>query len=98
MKHLVGKQITKTVKFAGEDLTISKLSVGQVLEIQEAADGIEGDDEKSMDVLKLVIRLATKGADELTDEDFDSFPMDELSKLSNDIMKFSGMSGSGNAS
>ena len=91
MKHLVGKKIRKTVKFAGDELEISKLSVGQVLEIQEAAKDIEGDDEKSMDVLKLVIRLSVKGAKDLTDEDFAQFPMDELSKLSNEVMKFSGM-------
>lgn len=37
--------------------------------------------------------MAVDGGDELSDDDFKEFPMDELSKLSNEIMKFSGIAG-----
>ena len=93
IKGLVGRKMKKTVKFMGEDLIINKLSVAEVVEIQNQAKEIEKDDSKSFDVLKAVVRSAVEGADELTDEDFDKFPLDELSKLSADIMKFSGISG-----
>ena len=34
MKHLVGKVMSKKTKFMGEDVTMKKLSVSQVMEIQ----------------------------------------------------------------
>ena len=92
MKNLVGKRITKNYKFMGENLEIAKLTVSEVLEIQSMV-GKEGDDEAGFDLLKHVIRTAVKEAEELTDDDFNSFPIEELSKLSNEIMKFSGMVG-----
>jgi hypothetical protein len=42
-------------------------------------------------VLKLVISAGVEGGAELTDEDFQGFSMDELSKLSAEVMKFSGI-------
>jgi hypothetical protein len=93
IKGLVGRKMTKKVKFVGEDVTISKLSVSEVLEIQESAKKAESSEETGFDLLKKVIRMSVEGATELSDEDFDSFPMDELSKLSSEIMKFSGIAG-----
>lgn len=90
IKGLIGRKMTKTVKFIGEDVKISKLSVSQVLEIQEAAKSA-GEGDSGFDLLKKVIRMSVEGAADLADEDFNSFPMDELSKLSNEIMKFSGI-------
>lgn len=92
-KDLVGKRISKTVKFMGDDVTISKLSVSEVMGIQAQAKDIGSDESKGLSVLKTVIRSGTIGAEELDDEAFDGFPMDELSKLSNEIMKFSGLDG-----
>lgn len=95
MKSLVGKKITKKVKFMDEQIEIKKLSVSEVMQIQEAAKGGEGQDEdtQGLDILKVVIRAAVEEASELTDEDFNTFPIDELSKLSDAIMQFSGMTG-----
>jgi hypothetical protein len=91
IRALVGRKMTKPVKFMGADVNISKLSVAQVLEIQNRAKGIEADDNEGFNVLKTVIRASVEGASDLTDQDFENFPLDELSKLSNDIMKFSGI-------
>lgn len=91
IKNLVGKKITKEVKFMGESVTINKLSVSEVLDIQVKAKELEGNDTEGFTLLKSVIRSAVQGAEELSNEDFDTFPMDELSKLSNEIMKFSGL-------
>ena len=90
-KDLVGQRVTKNTKFMGKDVTIAKLSVSEVLEIQDKAKLLENDDAGGLELLRLVIRLAVTGAEDLTDEDFATFPMDELSRLSNDIMKYSGM-------
>jgi len=93
IKGLVGRKMTKTVKFMSEDVKIAKLSVSEVMEIQAKAKDLEGDEQNGFELLKKVIKLSVEKADELSDEDFNNFPMDELSKLSNEIMKFSGIVG-----
>lgn len=90
-KDLVGKKMTKPVKFMGEDIRISKLSVAEVMEIQEKAAQIGTNESEGFAVLKVVIRSAVEGAEDISDEDFSKFPMDELSTLSTAIMKFSGI-------
>jgi len=91
IKGLVGRKMTKTYKFMGEDVKISKLSVSEVMEIQERAKELENNDSAGLEVLKTVITASVEGAKDLSDEDFKNFPMDELSKLSAEIMKFSGI-------
>lgn len=95
IRSLVGRRMTKSIKFVNEDVKISKLSVAEVIEIQDLAKTVnESSDTKSgLELIKKVIRLSVEGASELTDTDFETFPMDELSKLSNEIMRFSGISG-----
>jgi cytochrome P450 len=93
IKSLVGKKMSKEVTFMGEKVKISKLSVSQVEAIQEAAKEIEKNPEKGFDVLKVVVRAGAEGGGDLTDEEFADFSMDELSKLSAEIMKFSGIAG-----
>jgi len=93
IRSLVGQKMTRKVKFMNSELTIQKLTVSEVLAIQEKAKVAEKDEAAGFDVLKTVIRSAVEGADELSDEDFDNFPLDELSKLSTEIMRFSGISG-----
>jgi len=93
IKSLVGKKMSKTIKFMGQDVVINKLSVAQITEIQDAAKAIEADQSKGFDVLRVVIRASVDEGDQLTDDDFNGFPMDELSKLSTQIMEFSGVAG-----
>lgn len=91
---LIGKRMQKKFKFCGEDVTISKLSVSEVKKIQELAKDMENktdDDDSGFDVLKLIIKSAVEGAADISDTDFEQFPMDELSKLSSEIMKYSGI-------
>jgi hypothetical protein len=91
IKALVGQRMTKTVKFLNGDVKISKLTVSEVLEIQSKAKDAEKDENAGLELLKTVIRSAVDGGGDLDDSDFDNFPMDELSKLSNEIMKYSGL-------
>jgi len=92
IKALVGKKVTKAVKFMGTEIKISKLSVSEVFDIQDKAKELKDNESLGLDVLKTVIRSAVEGGQDLTDQDFETFPMDELSILSNEIMKFSGLS------
>jgi len=91
IKGLVGRKMTKEVNFMGDKVKIAKLSVSEVLEIQERAKDLEKNDQEGFAVLKTVVRASVEGAKDLSDEDFNNFPLDELSKLSNEIMKFSGI-------
>lgn len=91
IKGMVGRRMDKTVKFMGQDLKITKLSVAEVMDIQVKAKELEADETAGFGVLKTVVMAAVEGGKDLTDEDFQTFPMDELSKLSAEIMKFSGI-------
>jgi len=91
LKKLVGKTVTKKVKFMNEEVLISKLTVEQVLAVQAKAKELENaTDNNGLDVLKAVISASVEDAGDLDDSDYQQFPMDELSKLSQEIMKFSG--------
>jgi len=97
IKSFVGRNMEKSVKFMGQDLKIKKLLVAEVLAIQAKAkelkldDNSDKSDSDGLDLLKLVIRSAAENGQALTDEDFQQFPIDELSKLSEEIMRFSGL-------
>jgi hypothetical protein len=93
MKHLVGKVITKKVPFMGDEVEVRKMSVSEVMKIQDMvklASKSKADDSQ-LGLLRDVIRLAVVGADEISDEDFNTFPIGELSELSNEILSFSGL-------
>lgn len=92
-KDLVGKRLTKEVDFLGSKVKIQKLTVAEVLEIQERAKQANEKQDDLLGVVKFVIQASVVGADEVSTEEFDQFPMEDLSKLSNDIMKFSGITG-----
>lgn len=88
------KTATKKLKFVGQDLEITKLTVGQVLDIQDVAKEVEANKEKSDAHIGMLFKVIRMGAPELADLDDDelkSLPMDELSDLSNEIMKYSGL-------
>jgi hypothetical protein len=91
MKSLVGKKMKKNYSFMGEEIEITKLSTSSVLAIQAKAKEIEDDESKSLDVLKLVIVSSVEEAKDLSEEDYNTLPLDELRKLSEAIMEFSGL-------
>jgi hypothetical protein len=93
MKNFIGRKMTKIVKFMGDDVTIKKLSVAAVLEIQEHAKKSEETDSQGLDLLRSVIKDGVEGGEDLSEEDFNQLPLDELSKLSKAIMEFSGIAG-----
>ncbi len=102
IKSLVGKKVSKEVKFCGENVKITKLSVAQIEEIQalarenqKKAEEQEANADDGMDIIRFVIRTAVEGADQLEDADFREFPMDELTTLTNTIMAYSGMQNEG---
>ena len=96
--RFIGAKVQKPAKFLGQDLTISKLTVSQILKIQELSvdaqkDGIDAE-KANLELLVFVIQAsAPDDLGDLTVEDFKEFPMDELSSLSKEIMSYSGLQG-----
>lgn len=93
MKHLVGKKIVEKVSFMGDEVEVKKLTVSEVLHIQELIKKaqnkkVEYDD---MSLIKDVVRMAVTGATEITDEEFNEFPIGELTVLSSSILRIAGL-------
>jgi hypothetical protein len=93
MKHLVGKKIVEKVSFMNDEVEVKKLTVSEVLHIQELIKKaqnkkVEYDD---MSLIKDVVRMAVTGADEITDEEFNEFPVGELTHLSSSILRIAGL-------
>ena len=93
MKHLVGKKIVEKVSFMNDEVEVKKLTVSEVLHIQELIKKaqnkkVEYDD---MALIKDVVRMAVTGADEITDEEFNEFPVGELTALSSSILRIAGL-------
>ena len=61
MKHLVGKKISKKVDFMGDKVEIKKLTVNEVLKIQEATKNTSEEDQ--INTLRVILRSAVVGAD-----------------------------------
>jgi len=95
MKHLVGKAITEKVPFMGDEVEVKKLTVAEILDLQKviAKVGDSDDAKKQIGLLRDIIKVAVLGADELSDADFDTFPIEELNKLSTKVMELSGLGG-----
>ena len=95
--NFIGKRASKTVTFLGDKLEIFKMSMDDVDRIKTmASDANKADDveKATMQLMMEVIRLCAAGASAITDEQFRSLPIDDLSKLSDEIMKFSGLGNS----
>ena len=91
MKTLVGKRISKKIKFMNEEIVINKLSVEEVIELQKESAELKEESSDGLRVLRKIIRSSVEEANELTDDEFNKLPMSELANLSTEIMKYSGM-------
>jgi hypothetical protein len=93
MKHLVGKKITEKVEFMGDTVEIKKLTVSEVITIQDLIKKVQNkkDEYDDINLIKDVIRKAVVGAEEITDEEFNDFPIGELTTLSSNIMSIAGL-------
>jgi hypothetical protein len=94
MKKLVNKVMTEATTFMGEDVEVKKMSVAEVFKVQKLAEKhgkAKNKEEGQMALLRDVLRLAVIGAEDLTDEEFNSFPVTELTELSDKVMSLSGI-------
>lgn len=85
MKEFLGKNLTRKVKFMDGEVEVKELTVADVKNIEAETKKLE-DNEDQIEALHYILRLAVVGAEELTDEEIDSLPIAELTKLSEEIM------------
>ena len=95
LKSMIGQSQTKKVNFVTIKVTIRKLTVNEVLEIQELVkppkEGEEASEQEAFNTMRTVIRMSCLEAEDMEDEDFNALPLDDLSKLSQEIMNYSGI-------
>lgn len=92
LRELINNRTTKLVPFLGKRIDINKLTLAECTEIQKMAREVDAEDpEKGFNLLRHVIRVGVPAASDFTDEDFENFPMDDLSKLSDEVLKYAGM-------
>jgi len=92
MKHIKIVDITKTVKFLEQEVEIKQLTVKGIKDLQLSLDTTKGaTDIGGLATLSIIFKATVIGADEMTDEDFEKFPIQALTKLSNDILVFNGL-------
>jgi len=95
MKKLVGKVVTKKVAFCGDEVEIRKLSVAEVLKVQELVKNSQKSkkDNSEFGLIRDILRLAVVDAEDMSDSDFDTFPLGELTALSEEVLSYSGLGG-----
>lgn len=99
MKNLVGKSVKKKVPFCGDEVEIRKLSVAEVLKVQALVKDSQKSKKENSEIslIRDVLRLSVIGAEDMPDEDFDTFPLGELTVLSEEVLSYSGLAGGDNA-
>jgi hypothetical protein len=94
MKHLVGKtQKAVKVPFAGETVEVKKLTVAQVKEFQTQLESTKKEEsaDAGLNIQRTIIKMAVVGAEDLTNEELDSFPLDDIVKLAQKILELAGV-------
>jgi hypothetical protein len=90
MKEFVNKPVTRKVSFMDGEVDVKLLTVGDAKAIEQKTKELDKKKNKSdmdqLELLRFVVRLSVVGASDLSDEDFETFPISELTKLSEAIM------------
>ncbi|MGI9549112.1 MAG: hypothetical protein ACR2M7_03960 [Bdellovibrionales bacterium] len=89
MKHILIKDITKKVPFLDQEVEIKQLTVKGVKDLQDALKGDDALD--ALNTLGKIFKMTVVGAEEMTNEDFEKFPIQPLTDLSQEILKFNGL-------
>jgi hypothetical protein len=92
MKHIKIVDITKKVSFLEQEVEIKQLTVKGIKDLQISLDSTKGaEDLGGLKTLAVIFKATVKGAEDMTDEDFEKFPIQALTSLSNDILLFNGL-------
>lgn len=90
MKHIKLVDITKKVDFLNQEVEIRQLTVKGVKDLQEAMEKNK-DDVSGLKTLSAIFKSTVVGAQDMKDKDFENFPIQALTQLSNDILSYNGL-------
>ena len=93
MKKFVGKLPTKKVPFMDDEIEIRKLTAGAVKRIGAASKTIDVE-EDALSVVAIVLNegvVLEEGEEPITAAFLEQFTLDDLNKLSNEIMAYAGV-------
>ena len=92
MKHIKIVDITKKVPFMDQEVEVKQLTVKGIKELQIALDSNKDvKDLGGLKTLSIIFKATVIGAEDMTDEDFEKFPIQALTDLSNEILIFNGL-------
>jgi len=90
MKHIKIVDITKKIPFLEQEVEIKQLTVKGVKELQTTLDKSK-DDVSGLSTLSAIFKATVIGADSMKDKDFENFPIQALTELSNEILTYNGL-------
>ena len=100
MKKFIGTPLpTKKVSFLGKSnaLEIRKLSGLEIHDFQTFVNSEElkalTEGERGTKIQNYILRVGVTDASEITDEEFLTFPLDELANVAKEVLRFSGAGG-----
>lgn len=90
---LAGKRMSKEVTFLNEKVTIFKLSSGQVEDIRAESKRLteKPEDTDALGLMRTVIAFGVEGGADISEDDFKNWPIDDVAKLSEAVMEYSGL-------
>ena len=96
MRNLVNSApVTTKVDFLGKKnaVELKKLTGKEVKQLQVSIKGHQAlpEEEQGMAIQNTILRMTVVDAEDMSDEDFDSFPLDDLSKLTKAALRLSGI-------
>lgn len=94
MKHIKIVDITKKVPFLNQEVEIKQLTVKAIKDLQVSLEKGKGSKNAMLSnvaTLTSIFRAAVVGAEDMTDKDFEKFPVSALTELSNEILKFNNL-------
>ena len=93
MKQFLNKTISKKIKVQGVEIELKALSLNEVMELQEVVADLDNTDEMSsnLTVMRSMLRVGVLGADEMSDEDFNSIPLSVLSEAVSEVLAYAGL-------
>ena len=72
-------------------MEIKQLTVKGIKDLQKALDTSKTDDVTGVKTLSAIFKCTVVGAQDMTEKDFEKFPIQALTKLSADIMQYNGL-------
>jgi len=97
MRNMLNKdRKLKKLDFLGEKnaVEVRKLIGSEVKSLQKDIKALQKlpEEEQGLAIRNLVLRMTVIGAEDMTDDEFDAFPLDDLATLTQSCLEYSGIS------